>query len=66
MVYLLTVFLLEPASFGEVLPAVMLFVMLLLGIFAASYFTSWRAFLIPYGRWRQTVFPASPAGVADS
>lgn len=46
-VYLLTVFLLERASFAEVLPAVLGFLGLLTGIFVASYISALRAWLVP-------------------
>lgn len=46
-VYLLTVALLEPASFGEVLPLVAAFLSFLAAIFAATYLPRLRTLLVP-------------------
>ncbi len=46
-VYLLTVFLLEPDSFGDVLPAVAAFLGLLTAIFLSTYFGVFRPLWVP-------------------
>lgn len=46
-VYLLTVFLLQPDSFGEIFPAVAAFLGFLTGIFLSTHFAVMRSLLVP-------------------